>query len=45
MVHPLYEAKPGQKSLWVTKGTIHAKSYTDYTQDYIARVRQFCSQP
>jgi fermentation-respiration switch protein FrsA (DUF1100 family) len=44
MVYPLYEAKSGDKSLWVTKGTAHAMSYSDYTEEYMARIRQFCNQ-
>lgn len=39
MVHPLYNAKPQPKQLWVTKGTQHALSYKDYRQEYAARLR------
>ncbi len=41
MVHPLYEAKEGAKKLWITKGTIHAKSYSDYTKEYIQQIKAF----
>lgn len=41
MVHPLYEAKQGEKDLWITKGTKHAQSYSDYREEYIQRVRAF----
>jgi hypothetical protein len=41
MVHPLYEAKQGEKELWITKGTEHAKSYADYREEYVERVRKF----
>lgn len=43
MVHPLYEAKPGTKALWVTKGSEHAKSYTDYPEEYAKRIKEFTS--
>ncbi len=41
MVHPLYEAKTGQKSLWITKGTKHAVSYDDYPEEYVQRLKSF----
>ena len=41
MVHPLYETKQGEKELWITKGTEHARSYKDYTEEYIKRIRAF----
>ena len=41
MVHLLYEAKQGEKDLWITKGTKHARSYSDYREEYIQRVRAF----
>ena len=41
MVHPLYEAKPEPKQLWVTKGSQHAVSYRDYPEQYAARLRAF----
>jgi fermentation-respiration switch protein FrsA (DUF1100 family) len=39
MVHPLYEAKQGEKELWITKGTKHALSYTDYPEEYTQRIQ------
>lgn len=41
MVHPLYEAKKGEKEIWITKGTEHARSYADYREEYVRRVREF----
>ena len=41
MVHPLYEAKPEPKQLWITAGTQHAHSYKDYPEEYARRVREF----
>lgn len=44
MVHPLYETKQGVKQLWVTKGTEHARSYTDYPEAYARHLRSFLGQ-
>lgn len=41
MVRPLYEAKPGEKELWITRGTEHALSFHDYPAEYERRVRMF----
>lgn len=41
MVHPLFQAKPEPKSLWVTAGTHHACSLADYPDDYLSRLRHF----
>jgi len=41
MMHPLYEAKLGEKALWITKGTEHARSYKDYPEEYVRRVKEF----
>lgn len=41
MVHPLYEAKQGEKQLWITRGTIHAKSFSNYPEEYARRVLEF----
>ena len=41
MVHPLYEAKKGEKEIWITKGTEHARSYADYREEYVKRIRAF----
>jgi len=43
MVQPLYEAKPGKKDLWITKGAIHARSYDAYPQEYVKRIKAFLS--
>ena len=44
MVHPLYEAKPGARQLWITQGTQHALSYKDYPEDYAQHLRDFLSR-
>ena len=41
MVYPLYEAKPGEKELWVVPGAAHAYSYRDNREAYTARVGAF----
>ena len=41
MVYPLYEAKAGDKELWVVSGAAHAKSYRDNREEYTERVRRF----
>ena len=41
MVYPLYEAKPGEKELWVVPGAAHAVSYRDNRAEYTRRVREF----
>lgn len=41
MVYPLYEAKPGEKELWVVPGAAHALSYRDNRAEYTRRVGEF----
>ena len=41
MVYPLYEAKPGEKELWVVPGAAHAMSYRDNREEYTRRVGEF----
>lgn len=41
MVYPLYEAKPGDKELWVVPGAAHAKSYRDNPEQYREKVAGF----
>lgn len=41
MVHPLYEAKEGEKALWVAPGSGHARSYMDHRTEYTQRLRDF----
>ncbi len=43
MVHPLYEAKQGEKSLWITDDAEHAQSYKAYKAEYIKKIREFIS--
>ena len=33
MVYPLYEAKPGEKELWLVPGAGHAYSYRDNREE------------
>ena len=44
MVHPLYEAKPDAKRLWIPQGTAHAMAYGDYTEEYIRQLGAFLQQ-
>lgn len=44
MVYPLYEAKPGEKELWIVPGAGHALSYRNCPEEYTARVRAFVSR-
>ncbi len=44
MVHPLYQAKPEPKRLWVTKGVPHARSYDTYPEEYTRQVAAFIAQ-
>ena len=39
MVHQLYRVKPQPKRLWITKGAQHARSYTDYPEDYARQIK------
>ena len=41
MVHPLYEAKPAPKELWLVPGAAHAVSYKENKVEYTRRVRDF----
>ena len=41
MVYPLFEAKPGEKKLWVVPGAAHAMSYHDNPDEYTRRVAAF----
>ena len=41
MVYPLYEAKPGEKELWIVPGAAHAVSYRDNREEYTRRVGEF----
>ena len=41
MVHALYEAKPGEKELWVVPGVEHANAYWDCTEEYVQRTKTF----
>ena len=44
MVYPLYEAKPGEKELWVVPGAAHALSYRDNRVEYTRRVGEFVGE-
>lgn len=41
MVYDLYDAKPGEKELWVVPGVEHANSYWDHTQEYVDKTKKF----
>ena len=41
MVHPLYDAHPGPKDIWLPEGVTHALSYYKYPAEYTERVRRF----
>ena len=41
MVHPLYEAKPGPKELWLVPGAEHAVSYKENKEEYTRRIKNF----
>ena len=41
MVHPLYEAKPAPKELWLVPGAAHAVSYRENKVEYTRRVQEF----
>jgi len=34
MVRSLHDAKLSHKCLWITRGTQHAHSYKDYSEEY-----------
>ena len=41
MVHPLYEAHPGEKQIWLPEGVKHAVSYDVYPEEYTQKVKNF----
>ena len=41
MMQRLYDAKRGEKEMWIAKGTRHAASYLDYPHEYTEKVRDF----
>ncbi|MDE5621899.1 MAG: alpha/beta hydrolase [Alistipes sp.] len=41
MVYPLFDAKPGEKELWIAPGSAHAMSYRDHREEYTRRVGEF----
>ncbi|MBD8348932.1 MULTISPECIES: alpha/beta hydrolase [unclassified Dysgonomonas] len=44
MVNVLYEAKQGDKELWVVPNVEHANAYWDCTDEYVAKTNQFVSK-
>lgn len=44
MVYELYDAKPGEKELWVVPGVEHANSYWDHTDEYVQKTKQFVTK-
>lgn len=41
MVYPLHDAHHGPKSLWIAKGSAHAKAYHDHPEEYTHQVKTF----
>lgn len=41
MVYPLFEAKPGEKELWIAPGSGHARAYHDHRAEYTRLVGAF----
>ncbi len=41
MVHPLYEAKPGPKELWIVPDAEHAVAYKENPETYTRKVGEF----
>lgn len=41
MVHPLYNAKPQPKELWLVPSEGHARSYHNFPKEYTEKVKQF----
>lgn len=44
MVHPLYEAKPQPKELWIVPGAEHAVAYKENPEEYTRKVSDFVSK-
>ena len=44
MVHPLYEAKPQPKVLWIVPGAEHAVAYKENPEEYTRKVSDFVSK-
>ena len=44
MVHELYEAKQGDKELWLVPNVGHAKAYWDCTNEYVAKTNKFVNK-
>lgn len=44
MVYELYNAKPGEKELWVSEGAAHDQTFSLYTLPYKVKVKSFCDK-
>lgn len=44
MVNVLYDAKQGDKELWIVPNVEHANAYWDCTEEYVAKTNQFVSK-
>lgn len=44
MVYPLYDAKPGDKELWIVPGVVHARAYWNDPAEYGRRVGDFVNR-
>ncbi len=45
MVNPLYEAKQGEKAIWIADGAEHALSYREHKAEYIGKIKSFVHTP
>lgn len=44
MVYELYDAKPGDKELWIAPRSEHARAYWDHTDEYVQKVGSFVNK-
>jgi fermentation-respiration switch protein FrsA (DUF1100 family) len=44
MVNKVYDAKPGDKELWIVPNVAHANAYWDSTDEYVAKTSAFVSK-
>lgn len=44
MVHPLHEAHPGPKDIWIAKGSAHAMAYHDHPEEYVEVITNYLNK-
>lgn len=44
MVHPLHDAHPGPKDIWIAKGSAHAKAYQDHPEEYVEHMKKYLNK-